>query len=101
MRAAPVRHRWPGPADLQLKLESLQIAGSFKARGAVNRVRQLAPADLARGLVTASGGNHGLGVAYAGWLASVPTTIVLPSSTPLEKHTSLRSWGANVLVQGS
>jgi threonine dehydratase len=101
MRAAPVRHPQPGPADLWLKLESLQIAGSFKARGAVSRLRRLAPADLARGLVTASGGNHGLGVAYAGWLASVPTTIVLPSSTPLEKHASLRGWGADVVVQGN
>jgi threonine dehydratase len=101
MRAPPVRHPTPGQGDLWLKLESLQIAGSFKARGAVNRLRQLAPADLARGLVTASGGNHGLGVAYAGWLASVPTTIVLPSSTPLEKHTGLRGWGADILVHGS
>ncbi|HEX5715335.1 MAG TPA: pyridoxal-phosphate dependent enzyme, partial [Thermoanaerobaculia bacterium] len=57
---------------LSLKLESLQVTGSFKARGATNNVLSLPAERVGKGLVTASGGNHGLGVAYAGWLAKVP-----------------------------
>ncbi|HEX6864096.1 MAG TPA: pyridoxal-phosphate dependent enzyme, partial [Thermoanaerobaculia bacterium] len=56
---------------LTLKLESLQVTGSFKARGATNKVLSLPAEQVRKGLVTASGGNHGLGVAYAGWLAKV------------------------------
>jgi threonine dehydratase len=98
--AAPVRQRWPGPAELFLKLEHLQIVGSFKARGAVNKLLSLPLEAVARGLVTASGGNHGLGVAYAGWLAQVPTTIYLPRSTPSAKAASLAAWGARAVVEG-
>src|SRR3546814_13312700 len=55
-------------------LECLQAIGSFKARGATNKLLTLDPAAVERGLVTASGGNHGLGVAYAAWPAKVPAT---------------------------
>lgn len=99
LRAAPLREP-AGPAALCLKLENLQIAGSFKARGAVSKLRTLAPDALARGLVTASGGNHGLGVAYAGWLAGVPATVYLPGNTPPAKAKALAAWGARVLVEG-
>jgi len=61
--AAPIREQSDVARGLLLKLESLQITGSFKARGAVNAVFALPPAALARGIVTASGGNHGLAVA--------------------------------------
>lgn len=83
---------------LSLKLESLQVTGSFKARGATNKVLAL---PSGRGLVTASGGNHGLGVAYAGWLAKVPATIFLPSNVPPSKVARLESWGAEVVWEGS
>lgn len=89
-----------GRGALALKLEFLQVTGSFKARGATNKVLTLPPGRVGRGLVTASGGNHGLGVAYAGWLARVPTTIYLPHSAPPAKVAQLESWGAAVVRFG-
>src|SRR5438093_1464575 len=100
IRAAPARQALPAPNELWLKLENLQVTGSFKARGAVNKVLDLAPTDLARGIVTASGGNHGLGVAYAGSIVSAPTRIYLPRNAPAIKADNLRSWGAEVVVEG-
>jgi threonine dehydratase len=85
VRPGPVR-QVPGAGDLSLKLESLQVTGSFKARGATNKLLTLAPAEVERGLVTASGGNHGLAVAYVGWLAGARTTIYLPANAPAEKE---------------
>lgn len=88
------------PKGLLLKLESLQVTGSFKVRGATNKVLSLTEQERARGLVTASGGNHGLGVAYAGWLARVPVTIYLPANVPPVKAERLRRWGADVVWVG-
>jgi threonine dehydratase len=88
-------------AALNLKLESLQVTGSFKARGATNKALTLAPEEARRGLVTASGGNHGLGVAYAGRLIGVPVTIYLPASAPAAKAEKLERWGARVLREGT
>jgi threonine dehydratase len=85
---------------LNLKLESLQVTGSFKARGATNKVLSLPREQVERGLVTASGGNHGLGVAYAGWLARVPVTIYLSSNVPAVKARQLEGWGARVVREG-
>src|SRR5690606_10782883 len=75
--------------------------GSFKARGATNKLLTLDAATVARGLVTASGGKHGLGVPYAGWQAQVPARIYLPASTPQAKADKLRAWGAEVAVEGA
>ena len=87
-------------ASLSLKLECLQVSGSFKARGASNKVLTL-PADArARGLVTASGGNHGLGVAYAGRRIGAPVHVYLPASTPTAKAQKLERWGARVIFEG-
>jgi threonine dehydratase len=85
---------------LTLKLENLQVTGSFKARGATNKVLSLPPEQAARGLVTASGGNHGLGVAFAGKLAGVPVTIYLPDNVPAGKAAKLEQWGARVIREG-
>jgi len=63
VQARPLKNRPPGDSALYLKLESLQITGSFKARGAVNKLFSLPPEQVSRWIVTASGGNHGLGVA--------------------------------------
>ena len=90
----------PLPGRVALKLECLQVTGSFKPRGAINALRSLAPEAAARGLVTASGGNHGLAVAYAGRIAGVPATIFLPRSVPADKVAKLRTWGAEVVVTG-
>ncbi len=89
------------PGELLLKLESLQVTGSFKARGANNAVLQLDEAALERGIVTASGGNHGLAVAYAGHASGAATVIYLPESTPAAKADKLRAWGADVVVEGA
>jgi threonine dehydratase len=88
------------PQDLFLKLESLQVTGSFKARGAVNRVLGLGEA-AGPGIVTASGGNHGLAVAYAGRAVGVEATVYLPSHTPAAKAAQIERWGARVLRAGS
>ncbi len=89
----------PG-SRLLLKLENLQVTGSFKARGATNKVLTLPAERVSLGLVTASGGNHGLGVAFAGRLAGVPATIYLPANVPPAKGVKLERWGAKVVWVG-
>ena len=86
--------------DVLLKLESLQVSGSFKARGALSKVLSLPPDVVKRGLVTASGGNHGLAVAYAGRVVDVPTTVYLPERTAAAKASRIEAWGARVVRAG-
>ena len=86
--------------ELLLKLECLQVTGSFKARGANNAILSLDEAALERGVITASGGNHGLAVAYAGHASETSTLIYLPARTPPEKAQKLRAWGAEVVIEG-
>lgn len=87
-------------SDLALKLECLQVSGSFKARGATNRLMSLSAEDRARGLVAASGGNHGLAVARSGHVAGVPVTLFLPNSVAPEKVVKMQAWGAKTVVGG-
>ncbi len=101
VRALGLKQRPDGLENLWLKLESLQITGSFKARGALNKLYTLSEEALKRGIVTASGGNHGLAVAYAGWLAQTPATIYLPHNTPMAKASKLEDWGAKVIFAGA
>lgn len=89
-----------GGAAVTLKLELLQVTGSFKARGATNKLLSLTPAELKHGIVAASGGNHGLGTARAGRMAGVPTTIFLPTNAAPSKLEKLRAWGAEIRVVG-
>ena len=100
LAAAPAREYCELARGLLLKLELLQITGSFKARGAINAVLALPLEGLRRGIVTASGGNHGLGVAYAGRAAGVPATIFLPRSVAADKVAKLDAWGARVVISG-
>ncbi len=100
IEAAPTREHSAIARQLLLKLESLQVTGSFKARGASNALAALAPDVLARGVVTASGGNHGLAVAYAAWTAGITATIYLPTNVPAAKLRKLQAWGARVAVEG-
>ncbi len=86
--------------EVVLKLENLQLSGSFKIRGALNTVLGLEKAALEKGLVTASGGNHGMGVAVAGQLTKTPTTIYLPENTPASKVEKLQKYATNVIVSG-
>ncbi len=101
LEARPVRQPAPDATTLYLKLENLQVTGSFKARGAVNKLLSLPPAAVARGIITASGGNHGLGVAYAGWIARSPAVIYLPQNAPSSKAQKLRAWDARVIIEGA
>ena len=98
--AQPVKQQVGNGTPLYFKLENLQVIGSFKARGAINKLYSLPPEQIKRGLVTASGGNHGLGVAYAGWLAKAPVKIYLPASTPQNKANKIARWGAEVIYEG-
>lgn len=82
--------------DFHLKLECLQVSGSFKIRGAANRVKSLPPERIQRGLVAASGGNHGLATAYMANQSGVPATIFLPSNASPIKEEKLRRLGADV-----
>lgn len=84
-----------------LKLELLQAAGSFKARGAMNRLQTLQPEKLRHGLVTASGGNHGLAIARTAHVAGVRARIFLPSNVAPDKIAKLKGWNASVEIVGS
>src|SRR3979411_640804 len=84
-----------------LKLDCLQVTGSFKPRGAMNTLRSLGPDEIRRGIITASGGNPGLAAAYAGYVAGAPATIFLPTSAPKAKVAKLEAWGAKVVVEGA
>lgn len=88
-----------GGAELHLKLESLQLSGSFKVRGALNAALTLDPAPPA--LITASGGNHGAGLACAGEQLGLPVEVYVPQSTPPEKRERLERLGARVSVVGA
>ena len=82
------------------KLECLQVTGSFKARGAMNRLLATPPERLAAGFVTASGGNHGLAVARTAAVAGVPATVFLPGTVSPSKVAKLKGWGAVVTIIG-
>ncbi len=97
---APVRAHREISASLSLKLECLQVVGSFKPRGAINKLFSLPDRSTVRGLITASGGNHGLGVAYAATVANVSSTIYVPTTTPAAKIEKLKRWDAEVIVSG-
>jgi threonine dehydratase len=87
--------------NIMLKLECLQVTGSFKARGASNAILSLGDDAVARGIITASGGNHGLAVAYAGRAGGTSTVIYIPENTPASKVEKLHQWGADVIIEGA
>ncbi len=86
--------------EIFLKLENLQMTGSFKERGALNRIALLTPEQQARGVVAASAGNHAQGVAYHATRRGIRSLIVMPLATPLVKVTATRGFGAEVLLHG-
>jgi threonine dehydratase len=87
-------------ASLYIKLESLQRTGSFKDRGALNRLLDLSTAEKKRGVVTASAGNHAQAVAYHGARLGIPVEVVMPEHTPLIKVANTRRFGAGVRFHG-
>lgn len=89
------------PAKLHLKLENLQVSGSFKARGVFNNLLLAKPEARARGVVAASGGNHGLALAYAAHRLGVPATVYLPENATADRVDRIVSWGANCVRFGA
>jgi threonine dehydratase len=85
-------------AKVHLKLECLQKTGSFKPRGAFNKMLSLAPAERKRGIVAVSGGNHAQGAAYAAQQLGIAATIVMPASTPRNYVEATRGYGAEVVL---
>ena len=86
--------------DLSLKLESMQYTGSFKERGALNKMSLMTKAERARGVIAASTGNHAQGVAYHATRLGIPSTIVMPRGTPNMKVSHTKNLGATVVIHG-
>ena len=86
--------------EVYLKLENLQRTGSFKIRGALHALLRKDPRERANGVITASAGNHGQGVAYAAKLLGVPACVVLPIGVPLAKLTAIQRTGAESVLTG-
>ncbi|PSR28803.1 MAG: threonine ammonia-lyase [Sulfobacillus thermosulfidooxidans] len=87
-------------ARVFFKLENLQRTGSFKLRGAYNRIRQLTPEELKRGVIAASAGNHAQGVALAAGLVGTTSLIYMPEGASLTKIESTRGYGADICLFG-
>jgi threonine dehydratase len=88
-------------ANAHLKAECLQKSGSFKIRGAYNKIHRLDDEEKRRGVVTASAGNHAQGVALAARLHNIKSTIVLPEFAPLTKINATKNFGAEVQLHGA
>ncbi|MDQ0337680.1 threonine dehydratase [Caldalkalibacillus uzonensis] len=86
--------------EVYLKLENLQKTGSFKIRGAYNKLMSLTAAEKKRGVVAASAGNHAQGVAYSSSRAQINCTVVMPEGAPLAKVEATKNYGANVILHG-
>ncbi len=86
--------------QIYLKLENLQRTGSFKIRGAFNKMSMLTEVEKSRGVIAASAGNHAQGVAYAAKWMGVPCTIVMPAVASLSKVEATRGYGANIVLHG-
>ncbi|NEU58534.1 threonine ammonia-lyase [Halorussus sp. MSC15.2] len=87
-------------AEVHLKLETFQRTGSFKIRGATNRIATLSEEEKSAGVVTASAGNHAQGVALAATKSGVDSTIVMPENAPISKIKATRDYGATVVLHG-
>ncbi|NHN42016.1 threonine ammonia-lyase [Halorubellus sp. JP-L1] len=87
-------------AEVHLKMENFQRTGSFKIRGATNRIMTLSEAAKEKGVVTASAGNHAQGVALAASRSGVDSKIVMPEYAPISKINATQSYGAEVVLHG-
>ena len=104
---------WPSPlirsnyfsrlfgVETLLKLENLQETGSFKVRGAYNRLSQLTHEEKENGVIAASAGNHAQGVAWSAYRLGIRATIVMPEDVPIKKLDAVREYGAEVILRGS
>lgn len=87
-------------AEVYLKLENMQLTGSFKFRGAFNKVSKLSPEEKMRGVIACSAGNHAQGVALSAKLIGIKSTIVMPVTAPIAKIDATRGYGAEVILYG-
>ena len=87
-------------AQVYLKMENEQRTGSFKVRGALNKILSLSEEEKKRGLISCSAGNHAQGVAYAAQCVKASTLLVLPENTPIVKEEAVRHYGAEVILHG-
>ncbi|MCY0850155.1 threonine ammonia-lyase [Sulfuracidifex metallicus] len=87
-------------SDVFLKLENFQKTGSFKVRGAFNKLLSMMPKDRSKGVIAVSAGNHAQGVAYASSTLGIKSTIIMPETAPISKYLATRSYGANVILYG-
>src|ERR1043166_3679263 len=109
-RIADAIYRSPCPYSLSLsrlcgcdifcKFDHLQMTGSFKERGARNKLLQLTDDEKRRGVVAASAGNHALALAYHSQLLKTPVTVVMPKWAPLVKVQNCRTFGAQIIFAG-
>lgn len=88
-------------SDIYIKKENLQITGSFKIRGAFNKLDSLTSKQKEAGVVAASAGNHAQGLAYSAKYFNCEATIFMPEATPLTKVSGVRSYGANIVLKGA
>ncbi len=88
-------------SEIWLKLENLQETGSFKVRGAYNRLLRLSPEERARGVIAASAGNHAQGVAWASARLGIRAFIVMPEDVSLRKLLAVKDYGAEVILHGA
>jgi threonine dehydratase len=86
---------------VHLKLENLQMTGSYKERGALNKILLLTPEQRKNGVIAASAGNHAQAVAYHAVRLGIRAAIVMPTITPLVKVTATQSYGAEVILEGA
>lgn len=100
MPATLTRSPFDFSGKVTLKLELHQVTGSFKARGAMNRLIATPKEQVRHGIVTASGGNHGLAVARTAMVADTAATIFVPSTVAPMKVKLMRDWGADVQIVG-
>jgi len=106
IRTPLIRAPFPGLSgygmakEIYLKAESLQPIGAFKIRGAANKILQLTPAEIERGVITYSSGNHAQGVAYAAREVGAKAVIVMPSNAPAIKRAATLALGAEIVDVG-
>ena len=87
-------------ANIYYKCENLQKTGSFKVRGACNKIANLTEEEKSKGVIASSAGNHAQGVALGAKMNNIEANIVMPSTAPLAKVTATKSYGANVVLEG-
>ena len=87
--------------ELYLKLDNLQVTGTFKERGALNKLLLLTEEERRRGVITASAGNHAQGVAYHAGRLGIRAAICMPEFTPIVKVSATRAYGAEVILCGA